>query len=453
MDRAVYENACLSRRRSSSGVYRRAVLCLFVSAFVLSGATFRASVVKVDITPSSPQWLMGYAPRRSNGVNDHIYHRIVAMDDGRVQFFLISSDLCLFSPSVYDDVGTRLRKESGIEPQNLWWSVTHSHATPEVGPPGIYKVLLGRSDHEWNRDYAATVTRSLIDGVKEAKAKLQPAQIAIGTGMAMANINRRAKDENGKVTLGLNPDGPADRQIGIIRIERPEGTPIAFIANYAMHGTVLSGANLEIGGDAPGEVSAYVERKLGAPLLYENGAAGNIAPIYSGYPDPKTGHLSQFDVLLGDHILAAVAELGPASQAVSLWTGEKTIETPRKSGLDWPDELKAYSRNAQNGVALIELPVRFLRINDTIIWSAPVEAFCEIAFSVRNASPFAHTFFFGYTGGWFGYLPTSRAFEEGGYEPNTSPFTRAAETDVTEGVVNYIQSVPRQERNSRSGLR
>jgi hypothetical protein len=419
------------------------LLYLLLSAFNLSAGDFSASVVKIDITPSSPQWLMGYAPRQSNGVHDRIYHRIVAMDDGHVLFFLISSDLCLFSPSVYDDVADRLHRELGIEQRNVWWSVTHSHATPEVGPPGIYKSLLGRSNHEWNREYAAEVTNSLIEGVKKAKANLEPARIAIGTGMAMANINRRAKDEEGNVTLGLNPDGPVDRQIGIIRIERPDGTPIAFIANYAMHGTVLSGENREISGDAPGEVSAYVERELGAPLLYENGAAGNIAPIYSVYPNPKAGHLSQFDVLLGDHILAAITALGPATRTVSLSTGEKIIETPRKPGLDWPAELRAYAQTAHNGEALIKLPIRFLRINDTIIWSAPVEAFCEIAFGVRNASPFAHTFFFGYTGGWFGYLPTSQAFDEGGYEPNTSPFTKAAERDVSQGVATYIQSMAR----------
>ena len=424
--------------------YPMLVLYLLIAEVTVWGGSFRASVVKVDITPSTPQWLMGYAPRQSNGVHDHIYHRIVAMDDGKVLFVLISSDLCLFSPSIYDEVTAQLNKEIGVEPRNVWWSVTHSHATPEVGPPGIYEVLLhGRSDHEWNRDYALFVTQSLIKGVKEAKVKLEPAQIAIGTGMAMANINRRAKDENGKVSLGLNPDGPVDRQIGIMRIERTNGTPIAVIANYAMHGTVLGGTNREIGGDAPGEVSAYVEQKIGAPVLYENGAAGNLAPIYSVYPDPKSGHLSQFDVLLGDKVLAALAELGPASKAVSLWTGEETIKTARKQGLGWPDELRAYSSTASDGTALINLPVRFLRVNDTLIWSAPVEAFCEIALTVRRMSPFTHTFFFGYTGGWFGYLPTSEAFTEGGYEPNTSPFTEAAQRDVLEKVVTYIQGLPR----------
>ena len=114
----------------------------FLFDLTLSAATFRAAAVKVDITPATTQWLMGYAPRQSNGVHDRIYHRIVAMDDGHVFFLLVSSDLCLFSPSVYDDAVAQLHRELGIEPQNVWWSVTHSHATPEVGPPGIYGALL-----------------------------------------------------------------------------------------------------------------------------------------------------------------------------------------------------------------------------------------------------------------------------------------------------------------------
>ena len=67
-------------------------------------AAFRASAVEVDITPDSPQWLMGYAARQSTGVHDKIFHRIVAFDDGRTRFYIVSSDLCLFSPGVYDEV-------------------------------------------------------------------------------------------------------------------------------------------------------------------------------------------------------------------------------------------------------------------------------------------------------------------------------------------------------------
>src|ERR687895_528427 len=81
---------------------------------------FRAAAVKIDITPKSPQWLMGYGARQSTAVHDPIFHRIAALDDGSKQVFLIASDLCLFSPSVYDDVTAELKKETGIEPRQVW---------------------------------------------------------------------------------------------------------------------------------------------------------------------------------------------------------------------------------------------------------------------------------------------------------------------------------------------
>jgi neutral ceramidase len=241
----------------------------------------------------------------------------------------------------------------------------------------------------------------------------------------------------------LNPDCPTDRQINLIRLQRTSGSPIAVIANYAMHGTAMSGANLLVSGDAPGTVSAYVEQKIGAPVLYVNGAAGNMAPIYSVYSDPKSAHLTQFNVLLGDRILAALNSMPAPTSDVSLSVDEKIIESRRKDGLEWPAELAEFSRTEPDGTALVRLPVRFLKINHTLIWSAPIELFCEMAIAVRNQSPFDRTFYFGYTNGWFGYLPTSKAFEEGGYEPKTSVFTGSAERDLLNGVITYVQGTPR----------
>jgi len=404
-------------------------------------AGLRAAAVKVDITPQTSQWLMGYQARRSTGVHDNIYHRVVALDTGDTQFYLISSDLCLFSPTLYDTVTAELQAVLGIDPRQVMWSVTHTHAAPEIGPPDMYKALLGRSDHDWDRDYTGRTTTALLEAVRTARGRLEPARIAFGTGAAMANMNRRARDVDGRVSIGLNPDGPVDRQIGLIRLSRQDGSLIALVANYAMHGTVMNGENLNISGDGPGTVTAYLEEQLGGTVLYINGAAGNIAPIYSVYPNPTSGHLSQFRVLLGDRILSAVAAMGPGTSDVMMRHAEKIIETPRKPGLVWPDELSAYA--GSDGRALVRLPVRFLRINDTVIWSAPVEMFCEIALDVRSRSPFAHTFYFGYTNGWFGYLPTARAFEEGGYEPRTSPFTPQVEADVSQAVTAFIHGFRR----------
>jgi len=421
-------------------------LCFAVLSCAAAPAAFRASVVKVDITPSTPQWLMGYAERQSTGVHDRIYHRIAAMDDGATQVFLVASDLCVFSPSVYDDTMAELRQQTGIEAKQVWWTVTHTHSAPEVGPPGVYDVLLkGRSEHAWSREYLRSVQTALLAGIREAQAKLEPARVVTGVGLARANINRRARDVDGTISLGLNPDGPVDRQIGLLRLERPDGTVMGLIANYAMHGTVLGGKFVEISGDGPGIVSAYVEQKLGAPMLYVNGAAGNIAPIYTVQPDPKAAHLGEFRVLLGDRILEAnrsMAKTASESNA-KLLLRELWVETPRREGLGWPRELGRYA-GANPSKPAVRIPVRFLRIDDTVLWGAPVEMFCEIAFRVRAESPFRHTFYFGYTNGWLGYLPTAAAFQEGGYEPRTSPFTAQVESDFSDAVVTFLQAMPRQ---------
>ncbi len=429
---------------------RVAIIPVFLLAMVMSSLTalagqFRASVVKIDITPDTPQWLLGYGPRQSTGTHDHIFHRIVAMDDGKTQFILISTDICLVSPSVYDEISRAAKEQAGTKNLTVWWSTTHTHAAPEVGPPGMGEAFLkGRYEHDHNSVYTAQVKKQLLDGIKEAREKLEPAKLGVGWGYANAAINRRARNEDGPTFLGLNPDGPVDHQIGLLRLEKADGKLLALIANYSMHGTALGGENNLISGDAPGAVEAYVERKLGAPVLYINGAAGNQAPIYTVYPDFESGHLEAFEVLLGDPIIAANARLGPTTSEVDLTTGETIVESPRKAGLGWAPDLGNYLRTTSTGGAMIRMPVRFLRINkDVAIWAAPLELFCEISMDVRNHSQFPYTFYFGYTNGWLGYLPTKTEFGYGGYEPGVSPFTEEGGEDLAHGVITYLNGQAR----------
>ena len=110
-----------------------------------------------------------------------------------------------------------------------------------------------------------------------------------------------------------------------------------------------------------------------------------------------------------------------------------------KSGSEWPPELSRYARTEPEGRTMVRLPVRLLRLNDTAIWAAPVELFGEISTEIRGRSAYPQTLYFGYTNGWFGYLPTARAFAEGGYEPQTSPFTPAAEADLTRQMAALLQ--------------
>ena len=174
--------------------------------------------------------------------------------------------------------------------------------------------------------------------------------------------------------------------------------------------------------------------------MFINGALGNLAPIYSGYPSPQSGHLGQFRVLLGDRILEANRMISTTTRDVLLNTGAITVETPRKAGMDWTSDLLDYTRTSRAGENIVRLPVRFLKINDNVaIWSAPLELFCEISNEIRDKSPFPFTFYFGLTNGWLGYLLPESEFAHGGYEPTDSPFPSSAARDLTESVMSYLK--------------
>ncbi len=127
---------------------------------------------------------------------------------------------------------------------------------------------------------------------------------------------------------------------------------------------------------------------------------------------------------------------------VELRIGGTTIETPRKEGLGWLEGLADYAGVSKDGTHLVRVPVHSLTINErAVLWAAPLELFSEIALNVRSASPFDQTLYFGLTNGSLLYMPTRKAFAEGGYEPGVSPFTPEVEDDFTSGVTDHLNQL------------
>jgi hypothetical protein len=63
-----------------------------------------------------------------------------------------------------------------------------------------------------------------------------------------------------------------------------------------------------------------------------------------------------------------------------------------------------------------------LQIGPAVLAAIPCEPFCDIALAIRAASPFSLTWFGGYVGGWFGYLPVPEEYARRGYEVDTTPY-------------------------------
>ena len=62
------------------------------------------------------------------------------------------------------------------------------------------------------------------------------------------------------------------------------------------------------------------------------------------------------------------------------------------------------------------MEIQAIAIGDLAIVSHASDPFVETGLATKQASPFARTFFAGYTNGCIGYVPTAGAYPHGGYE-------------------------------------
>jgi hypothetical protein len=99
------------------------------------------------------------------------------------------------------------------------------------------------------------------------------------------------------------------------------------------------------------------------------------------------------------------------------------------------------------------IPMEFqaIRLGNTALVGIPVEPFAEIGVAVKEQSPFATTFFSGYTNGVNFYMPMPYAYEEGGYEVWMSPFApQAAQMTIDASIrlLNELHSAIRKRDNA-----
>jgi hypothetical protein len=115
-------------------------------------------------------------------------------------------------------------------------------------------------------------------GHDAAIACLEPARIAAGEGESRVGIQRRETGPDGYVFLGEVPDGPIDPAVGVLRVDRLDGSPIAVMGAYGCH-TVVVGPRAQVASpDFPGPMRELVEDALGGTAVFLQGGGGDIMP-------------------------------------------------------------------------------------------------------------------------------------------------------------------------------
>lgn len=308
---------------------------LAVDAFAGALPELRAGAARLDITPreGSALPMSGYAGRKEGfqEIHDRLYARAIVVRAADVEVALVVADLIGFSNRLWERFAGRIAADSGIRLDHIVLAGTHTHGGPALGN------YPGEPQSPEQSAYLDELEGKLAASVVEAKRNLRPARIGSGTGKASVNINRRAKMAAGDWWLGLNPDGPSDKTVAVVKFETHDGTPFAFLVNYAVHPTVLGPRNMAISADLPGAASRFIEEHFGDRVvaLFTAGASGDQDPIYRvGTDFEQVGALGR---ILGEEALRVASEirtspygrLGAVQRVVSC-PGKRSPDRPRR---------------------------------------------------------------------------------------------------------------------------
>ncbi len=397
---------------------RSLVLLLLLAASDAMGfQALRAGAAKVDITPDFPVALEGYSNpenRISEGIHDRLYARALVFESGGRKLVLLSCDLTGFIngtfPGYQDAILTRFK----LTQDQLLLAGTHTHSGPLL--------LMNRTyPHPNNYKYTVELRDKLIGAVEEARRSLAPAEIAVGRGSSAVAANRRlrvagAPGEKDRIVMARNPDGPADREVLVLKITRPDGTRVASMFDYACHSRSLNSQNRLISGDIFGIAEQAVEKAFGDRFVSAafSGAAGDVDPwhVVTGFDEsggriPETVRMGSS---LGEEVVRVLKETRGSLEGSEIRTAHMRIELPGR----WA-----------------ERPVRHLdlyaaRIGDAAFLGLNCELLTEIGQAIKAGSPFRHTFLITICNGGEGYLPPKHVYEEGGYEANITGFAPEA---------------------------
>jgi len=285
-------------------------------------SALRAGVAKSDITTEA----------EGVRINDPLYAKALVMDDGTTKLAIIAMDVTAIGGigEVGDDflpqLRARIENELGIPGEHVLVNASHNH------PPGR---LLCEPPEQLERTF---------DAVRRAAESMTGVKVGAGAGHEdRISMNRTLRLKNGKAwtirhTNPCPPDdevagvGPIDPEVGILRIDRLDGRPLAVVYNFACHPylTVPQGG---VTADFPGFASAVIEENLGegAMALFLQGAGGDITEIlYKDVHRPRDsaplGRMLGLSTLKGWRTI----ETG----AAMLKMVSETIELPRKADFD-----------------------------------------------------------------------------------------------------------------------
>lgn len=438
-------------------------LCLNViaSACRAEPGPLKAGAAVADITPQTwPIPMVGnFNLRGAERAWDPLSARALVLDNGQTRLAFVIVDSCYCPRSLFDEAKRRAAVLCDIRPDHILSAATHTHSAP---------ASRDRRDLKADAQYVEHVTRGIVSALHQATFNLAPAEIGFGSCQVPEEVHNRRWFMNaggivanpfGETTdqVRMNPPrnkklldrpaGPVDPQVSFLSVRTPEGRPIALLASYGLHyvgGVPANGVSADYFGEFARQITQRVmpdgDRDTLPPFvgIMSNGTSGDVNNINFTNPQPRSApfvRIREVASRVADRVAAALPEVKYQSTvALAAAQSELTLNVRRpteaqidraKQFLAEEDASKlprlatayaAWTMKLAEHSGTEDLVLQAFRVGDVGITAIPCEVFTETGLSLKERSPLKPSFNIELANGHYGYLPTPRQHDLGGYE-------------------------------------
>jgi hypothetical protein len=408
-------------------------LALFLGAGPAAAAEpeWKAGLAQVKITPERPVRMSGYAGRTKpfeKVAADLFVKALVLEDRDGHRGVLVTSDLLGFPADVAEPICERVGKKTGLKREQILLNSAHTHAGPALSLKAPAKDDAGSGEALRTVEYTRELQDKVVEVIVRAAERLEPARLAMGSGVIDFAMNRREFTPDG-VILGVNPRGLADRSVPVLRVEGADGKPRAILFGAATHNTTLGGDNYQVCGDYAGFAQAYVqERYPNVQAMFMLGCAGDSNPYPRGTMElaRKHGETLGTEVcrILGGKLRPVGGPLSIAFDRIDLPLqpapprAELQKLAAGRSPKSWgAKEMLAALDRGEKPPTHYTCPITVWQFGqDLTLVGLSGEVVVDYVTMLEKALGPNRLWIAAYCNDVFGYLPSARVLAEGGYE-------------------------------------